>query len=87
LPPPNTQRRPKTLPIHNGRTGKPAISARNFVKAFERLEPTADLILQQEHACIIRSGVDSISNDHAARKLELAGCDRSPFAAFLSPAQ
>ena len=42
---------------------------------------------QPQHACIVRSNVDGVSNSHTARKLELARSDGCPFAAWCTPAQ
>src|ERR1700694_2534834 len=42
---------------------------------------------QPQHACIVRSYVDGVSNSHTARKFELARSDGCPFAAWCSPAQ
>src|SRR5271156_2911612 len=42
---------------------------------------------EPQHARIVRSNVDGVSNSHTARKLELAHSDGCPFAAFCTPAQ
>jgi hypothetical protein len=42
---------------------------------------------QPQHACIVRSYVDGVSNSDTARKLELARSDGCPFAAWCTPAQ
>jgi hypothetical protein len=82
----NTQRWPKTLPIHNRRTGKPSIPPRDAGETIHRIEHT-DLPVQAQHACIVRSNVDGVSNSHTARELELTRSHRCPFAAWGPPAQ
>src|SRR5215469_10949152 len=42
---------------------------------------------QPQHPRIVRCNVDSVSNSHTARKLELARSDGCPFAAWCTPAQ
>ena len=82
----NTQRWPKTLPINNCRTSKPSIPPRDVVETIDRIKHTAPMA-QPQHACIVRSYVDGVSNSHTARKLELARSDGCPFAAWCTPAQ
>src|SRR5207245_141984 len=76
----------KTLPINNCRTSKPGIPPRDPVETIDRIEHTAPMA-QPQHACIVRSNVDGVSNSHTARKLELARSDGCPFAAWCTPAQ
>jgi hypothetical protein len=42
---------------------------------------------QPQHACIVSSYVDGVSNSHTARKLELARSYGGPFAAWCASAQ
>jgi hypothetical protein len=76
---PNTQRRPNTLPIDNGRAGKPGIAPRDVIESIDRFEEVAP-IAQTKHARIIRSHVDNISSSHATRKLEFAHGERGQLA-------
>jgi hypothetical protein len=67
------------------RTSKPGLKPRDLVETVNRFEeaPAA----QPQHARIIRSNGDGISNSHPARKLELARSDGWPVAAWGTPVQ
>jgi len=82
----NTQRWSNTLSIHDRRTSKPGIPPGDVVETVERVEHTARMA-QPQHACIVCSDVDGVSNSHTARKLEVALSDGCPFAARGTPAQ
>jgi hypothetical protein len=76
---------PRRLPIHDCRTSKPSIPPSDVIEPIDRIEHTA-LMAQAQHACIVRSYVDGVSNSHTARKLELARSDGCPCAARCTPA-
>jgi len=82
----NAQRWPETLAIHDCRARKPGIAPHDVVEAINRTERTAPSA-QPQHACIVRSYIDGVSNNHTARKFELARSDGRPFAAWCAPQQ
>jgi hypothetical protein len=77
---------PIRLPIHNCRTSKPVIPARDAVEGLNRFQHTAS-VAQSKHARIIRPNVDPVSNSHTARKFELTGSNGRPLAGWRAPAQ
>src|SRR5258708_38959626 len=74
------------LPIAKRLTSDPSTPPRGVLETIDRIEHTAPMA-QPQHACIVRSYVDGVSNSHTARKLELARSDGCPFAAWCTPAQ
>jgi hypothetical protein len=82
----DTQWRSNTLPIDYGRAGKPGIAPWDVIESVDRFEYTAS-IAQPQHARIICSHVDKISNRDAARQLEVAPDERRPLAVWCTPQQ
>jgi hypothetical protein len=79
------ERRTHALTVDDCRARIPSFTPCDRVEAAKLLE--CSIRVDPQNAGIVGPDVDHVANGHAAREVQLRGCDRAPHAAGIAPVQ